>query len=840
MTEQSKIIRSDTVVTLLLAGLTTLIMGYIHLNNGIPLSGLDRIAHILLFPSAMVVFHLFTVFAASPDRKELAEKFDQWNGLWIFPFFITGLSWDYWESWQVVSALFFALYIAFRLIGFIYFRQPHAKLKPVNMVDAAAFFCGLFLVNIYSQTGPSEIPVYQGLVAAIAVTAIGYLSILSIEEYAAEGFRGSLWQRFFMFVFCFSLPFSGMLTQIDLNIIPVLGVLLFFAYRKNNSVWAHAVSLTGAGIVIGTSSVIDTGLIPLCVWMTSLVIIGETSQKKKNQALLINSGFMVLLIASMLVTYINARGQFPGVVIYPFPTWIAWVGILFSRENGIIPAAPWTLLAISGWLISIKSKDLNGIVLWLGWPLILSGIVISAWMQTGTTPGLISIMIPVVCLLPFIGSLWPVSPRTLLAGITRMFLLLSLSISLIFWVFQQAYQAHMLTIGRILESLASRSGMELYKLLPLISHAFPIVTPIVIQWTYISAGSILLLLISTRIKAIKVDIGAADLLVFFMIVILAGFGIRSARVWYSVPLETEIVINSGKSWEMAFELPRSVTAIELETRLSRSTYLSQGETIAEIYSGTGDSMLRIGDLRAGVDTAEWAYDRKDVLSVIKHNRPEISRTWVIEERDGSSYQGHSYRGFKLLPSPVIIENLMIKNVMNPEYNIPISISNIRLSLALREGTWQEPYQLIKGENIELSTENSLEGFRVQDGNRYSGIIIDGFLENATEVEQGKVVGQVMIKGKEDVSMLWLIRAGIDTAEWSLDRPDMVGRVAHTHAAYSMSTRRSQGESNFLAHNYRSRWSWDPAFEVTEIALEILLKEETYPDTKWICSEILIY
>jgi len=526
-------------------------------------------------------------------------------------------------------------------------------------------------------------------------------------------------------------------------------------------------------------------------------------------------------------------------VIYPFPSAIAWLGIFISRENGLIPEAPWLLLALSGWIISRK-KGLQEIIFWIGWPVILSGIIISAWLKTGTTPELTTMIVPVVCLIPFFGNLWPFESRTFTAAITRVLFLLSVSISLVFWVVQQVYQINGVTIGRILEILAAQSGIELYKLVPVISHQFPIVTHPVMHWIVIMLVSLILILLTKRMKQWKLDVGNADLLVCIIIIVLSTYAIRSSRVWFSIPLETEKVIKSGETWKVDLELSRFVNAIELESRLSRSTYLGQDEIVAEIYSEKAETRTILGNIKAGIDTAEWAYDRADVLAVIKHNRPEISRTWNVEEKDGSTYQGHAFRGLKLFANPVKITTLAITNVTDQEYEIPITVSKIRLSLASNEEMIQEPYHIEIKDRIEISAANPEERFLIRNMNHYSGIIIDSFMENSTNVEQGKTIGQIMIIGKDKVSTLWLIRAGVDTAEWSIDRPDMIGRVKHSHAAYSMSTRRSQEKINFLAHEYRSKWNWDPAFQVTEVVVKNLLDENEYPNTRWICSGLLLY
>ena len=60
--------------------------------------------------------------------------------------------------------------------------------------------------------------------------------------------------------------------------------------------------------------------------------------------------------------------------------------------------------------------------------------------------------------------------------------------------------------------------------------------------------------------------------------------------------------------------------------------------------------------------------------------------------------------------------------------------------------------------------------------------IVSFLAGAVEVEQGSVVAECVVRlanGRE----IWVpIRAGMDTAEWAWDRPDVRPSVKHRKAA----------------------------------------------------------
>ncbi|HEV2884170.1 MAG TPA: YfhO family protein, partial [Pyrinomonadaceae bacterium] len=58
--------------------------------------------------------------------------------------------------------------------------------------------------------------------------------------------------------------------------------------------------------------------------------------------------------------------------------------------------------------------------------------------------------------------------------------------------------------------------------------------------------------------------------------------------------------------------------LRLVTSLSNSTFVPDGETVARVRCFTTDGKIVERELKAGRDTAEWAHERPDVRSLIKH------------------------------------------------------------------------------------------------------------------------------------------------------------------------------------------------------------------------------
>ncbi len=81
----------------------------------------------------------------------------------------------------------------------------------------------------------------------------------------------------------------------------------------------------------------------------------------------------------------------------------------------------------------------------------------------------------------------------------------------------------------------------------------------------------------------------------------------------------------------------NATEIALVSALGGSAATFDGAPILqlELHTTTGQVIKR--EVQAGRDSAEWAYDRADVLPIIKHKRAQIVESW-----SAGDYQGHHY------------------------------------------------------------------------------------------------------------------------------------------------------------------------------------------------------
>src|SRR5581483_10831930 len=103
--------------------------------------------------------------------------------------------------------------------------------------------------------------------------------------------------------------------------------------------------------------------------------------------------------------------------------------------------------------------------------------------------------------------------------------------------------------------------------------------------------------------------------------------------------------------------PIDSDSIEIESSLAQSADLSNGTVVADVVLNDESGKEYRVPLRAGLDTAEWAYDRSDVQKVIKHARPEIASSFPARSAfPVEEHTGHTFRSrinFADAPVPVV-------------------------------------------------------------------------------------------------------------------------------------------------------------------------------------------
>ncbi len=141
-------------------------------------------------------------------------------------------------------------------------------------------------------------------------------------------------------------------------------------------------------------------------------------------------------------------------------------------------------------------------------------------------------------------------------------------------------------------------------------------------------------------------------------------------------------LNLESSGETLSVQTRHVLAsgLQIHSYLGNSTELVDGQIAARVRvvdSSGGSSTI---DLRAGIETAEWAYDRPDVVSRVKHSRAPISMTWNLPS------PVHTYVAEVAFPEPIEIAELSLERV---EPNVFITVPEIAAIPAVPLQRYQE-------------------------------------------------------------------------------------------------------------------------------------------------------
>ena len=87
----------------------------------------------------------------------------------------------------------------------------------------------------------------------------------------------------------------------------------------------------------------------------------------------------------------------------------------------------------------------------------------------------------------------------------------------------------------------------------------------------------------------------------------------------------------------------TATRLRIVSSLAQSVDWRDGQAVAQIRLVTQDGSVQIIPLRAGNDTAEWAYERTDVRKVVKHAMPPLATTFPARSAFPTElHAGHNF------------------------------------------------------------------------------------------------------------------------------------------------------------------------------------------------------
>ncbi len=137
-------------------------------------------------------------------------------------------------------------------------------------------------------------------------------------------------------------------------------------------------------------------------------------------------------------------------------------------------------------------------------------------------------------------------------------------------------------------------------------------------------------------------------------------------------------VKSGR--RVSFNLPPTeIDHIALLTNLSWSNDVADHTPVAQIELRTQDGKNLSFDVRAGDHTSEWAYDRSDIRSQIKHKRAPVATSYRVEDAR-EKYDAHTYVCAFSLPAKTVVTSGSI-TVATIKSAPDLSLNVARISLA---------------------------------------------------------------------------------------------------------------------------------------------------------------
>ena len=113
------------------------------------------------------------------------------------------------------------------------------------------------------------------------------------------------------------------------------------------------------------------------------------------------------------------------------------------------------------------------------------------------------------------------------------------------------------------------------------------------------------------------------------------------------------------------------TEVRLISSLSEAVGLPQDEAVGFVHVRLTSGRELSFALRAGRETAEWAYDRPDVRAQVRHQRPQVADSWSVE----GGYEGHHYAATLALPGRFQVDGVRVE--MRPDRG-RLQIAHLRL------------------------------------------------------------------------------------------------------------------------------------------------------------------
>lgn len=277
-------------------------------------------------------------------------------------------------------------------------------------------------------------------------------------------------------------------------------------------------------------------------------------------------------------------------------------------------------------------------------------------------------------------------------------------------------------------------------------------------------------------------------------------------------------IGAGQS--LSFTVPPTeVDHIALLTNLSWSNEVPNGAVVAHLQLRSEDGQTFQFELRAGDHTSEWAYDRADIRSRIKHRRAPVATSYVVEDAHGK-YDAHTYVcAFTLSRKAVVTSGSIAVAEMKNSPDLSLSVT--RIALADGERTFPLRREWMKKET--LSGLDPKQGTSpAQRWKKLTELLDVAIFENTRVLPRAWLASQAQVLAEPE--MLQVIRSGklpdgqpweprrvalvegpVDFKSNSTDEAASAEVTSHEPNRVSMKTKSTKPSILVLSENHYPGW-----------------------------------
>jgi hypothetical protein len=227
--------------------------------------------------------------------------------------------------------------------------------------------------------------------------------------------------------------------------------------------------------------------------------------------------------------------------------------------------------------------------------------------------------------------------------------------------------------------------------------------------------------------------------------------------------------NIGPGKQLTIKTPGlEVDRVALITNLSFAENVADNTIVARVHLRTKDGRQFEFPLRAGGDTADWAFDRADIHTRIRHKRATIATNYDINDAQ-NKYQGHTYVTSFALPEKATVQSGYVE--LEPEAKSAGYLLKVfRVSFVNGDRTYAISQNMVNVETQSASVANETKDERwnlLVEGEK---VRID---ENTRALPRAWLVTETRVLN--DAVMLGVVRSGLlpDGTKWDPTKTALV-------------------------------------------------------------------